>query len=243
MGWCWLIINRNRSYKLCWVVLAFIFPSLRSRHTVGVRHLSSNGKCWMEALGSGRGRGRSRNEHVAGLTQISEVMQLERMSFDTRSPQRRRGVRIVAYYGNLTVSKSLASLLAWEASSRWKSKYSIFFCKTSCQLVSFDSWNPIRRAQEAWREKVFMLCSEDFWLLFPYFRTLYHKMTPIRKKSIEPLLRYGNPDSQNLATLKNKIHIHRFLSFLSNNSGSDFMFRVAICFWITKSDHIWDPWK
>ena len=96
-------------------------------------------------------------------------------------------------------------------------------------------------SQEAWSEKVFMLCSKDFWLLFPYFRTLDHKMTPIRKSSIEPLLRYGNPDSQNLATLKNKIHIHRFLSFLSNNSGSDFMFRVALCLWITKTAHIWEP--
>ena len=83
--------------------------------------------------------------------------------------------------------------------------------------------------QEAWSEKVFMLCSEDFKLLFSFFRTLNHKMTTIIKSSIEPLLRYGNPDSQNLATLKNKIHIHRFLSFLSNNLGSDFMFRVAIC--------------
>ena len=66
-------------------------------------------------------------------------------------------------------------------------------------------------------------------------------MTPIRKKSIEPLLRYGNPDSQNLATLKNKIQILEFSSYLSNNMGSDFIFRVAICLLIAKAAYMWDP--
>ena len=42
------------------------------------------------------------------------------------------------------------------------------------------------------------------------------------------LLRYGNPDCQNLGTLKIKIHIYGYLSFLSTKMGSDFIFRVAI---------------
>ena len=46
----------------------------------------------------------------------------------------------------------------------------------------------------------------------------------------EPILRNGNPDSQNMATLKNKIQIDGFLSFLSSNMGSDLIFRVAKCF-------------
>ena len=83
-------------------------------------------------------------------------------------------------------------------------------------------------AQEAWNEKVLALCSEDFWLLFLYFRTLAHKMTWKRKSFIEGFLRYGNPDCQILGTLKNKIQIHGFLSFLSNDTRSNFIFRVVI---------------
>ena len=37
----------------------------------------------------------------------------------------------------------------------------------------------------------------------------------ILKSFIEGLLKYGNPDRQILGTLKNKIQIHGFLSFLS----------------------------
>ena len=77
--------------------------------------------------------------------------------------------------------------------------------------------------------KQFSLCSDHFWLLFHNFRILNHKMTWKRKSSIDSFLRYGNPDSQNLATLKNKIQILGFLSFLSNNMRSDFIFRVAKC--------------
>ena len=44
----------------------------------------------------------------------------------------------------------------------------------------------------------------------------------------QPFLRYGNPDLHFLGTLKIKIQIYMFLSFLSNNMGSDFIFRVAI---------------
>ena len=47
--------------------------------------------------------------------------------------------------------------------------------------------------------------------------------------------------SQNLATLKNKIQIHGFLSFLSNSMRSDFIFRVAIYLQIAQTAHIWDP--
>ena len=98
-------------------------------------------------------------------------------------------------------------------------------------------------SQEAWNEKVLALCSEDFWLLFLYFRTLAHKMAWKRKSSIEGFLRYGNPDCQILGTLKNKIQIHGFLSFLSNNTRSNFIFRVAWYLLIAKMAHIWDPWE
>ena len=50
------------------------------------------------------------------------------------------------------------------------------------------------------------------------------------KSLSKPILRYGNPDRQNLGTLKYKIQINRFLWFLSNNTGSDFIFRGAICY-------------
>ena len=45
----------------------------------------------------------------------------------------------------------------------------------------------------------------------------------------QPFLRYGNPDLLFLGTLKIKIQIYRFMSFLSKKMGSDFIFRVAIC--------------
>ena len=44
----------------------------------------------------------------------------------------------------------------------------------------------------------------------------------------QPFLRYGNPDLLFLGTLKIKIQIYRFFSFLNKNMGSDFIFRVAI---------------
>ena len=47
------------------------------------------------------------------------------------------------------------------------------------------------------------------------------------KSFSEPILRYGNPDGQNLVTLKYEIHINKFLGFLSNNTGSDSIFRGA----------------
>ena len=53
-------------------------------------------------------------------------------------------------------------------------------------------------------------------------------MGQIFKKSYQPFLRYGNPDLQNLGTLKIKIQIYWFLSSLSKNMGSDFIFRVAM---------------
>ena len=52
----------------------------------------------------------------------------------------------------------------------------------------------------------------------------------ILKSFIELFLRYGNPDSQNLGTLKNKIQIYGFLGFMSNTMRSDFIFRVAMYF-------------
>ena len=50
----------------------------------------------------------------------------------------------------------------------------------------------------------------------------------------QPFLRYGNPDLHFLGTLKIKNQIYRFLSFLSKNMGSDFIFRVAIYLQILK---------
>ena len=41
--------------------------------------------------------------------------------------------------------------------------------------------------------------------------------------------------------LKNKIQIHGFLGFLSNNMWSDFIFRVAMYLKIAKTAHLWDP--
>ena len=55
--------------------------------------------------------------------------------------------------------------------------------------------------------------------------------------------KYGNPDMQFLATLKIKIDIPRFLSFLSKKMRLNFIFRVAIYFSLAKTAHIWDPWK
>ena len=57
-----------------------------------------------------------------------------------------------------------------------------------------------------------------------------HHLALILKLYLHIRQKYGNPDCQILATLKNKIQIHGFLSFLSNNMRSDFIFRVAICF-------------
>ena len=44
-----------------------------------------------------------------------------------------------------------------------------------------------------------------------------------------------------LATLKIKIDIPGFLSLLSKNMRSNFIFRVAICSELAKTAHIWDP--
>ena len=63
----------------------------------------------------------------------------------------------------------------------------------------------------------------------------------ILKSFIEPILRYGNPDRQKLGTLKYKIQINRFLTFPSNNTGSNFIFRVAISFEMGKMVQMWDP--
>ena len=65
--------------------------------------------------------------------------------------------------------------------------------------------------------------------------------TEFLKSFSEPILRYGIPDRQNLGTLKYKIQIIRFLGILSNNTGSDFIFRVAIPFQMAKMVQMWDP--
>ena len=60
--------------------------------------------------------------------------------------------------------------------------------------------------------------------------TLWMILIGILKSFIELFLRYGNPDSQNLGTLRNKIQIYKFLGFLSNTMRSDFIFRVELYF-------------
>ena len=62
------------------------------------------------------------------------------------------------------------------------------------------------------------------------FWTLYMIYMEFLKSFSEPILRYGNPDRRNLGTLNYKIWINTFLGFLSNNTGSDFISRGAICF-------------
>ena len=62
-----------------------------------------------------------------------------------------------------------------------------------------------------------------------------------QKKIISVRMRYGNPDIQNLGTLKIKFQIDWFFSSLSKNMGSDFIFRVAIQFLINQIANIWDP--
>ena len=53
--------------------------------------------------------------------------------------------------------------------------------------------------------------------------------------------RYGNPDMQNLGTLKIKFQIYRFLNILSKNMGSDLIFRVAIYLEMAKLALLWQP--
>ena len=53
--------------------------------------------------------------------------------------------------------------------------------------------------------------------------------------------RYGNPDMQNLGTLKIKFQIYRFLNIPSKNMGSDLIFRVAISLEMAKLALLWQP--
>ena len=73
------------------------------------------------------------------------------------------------------------------------------------------------------------------------FRVRTTKNHAFKNTFHQPFLRYGNPDLLFLGTLKIKIQIYRFFSFLNKNMGSDFIFRVAIYFKIAKSAHMWDP--
>ena len=53
--------------------------------------------------------------------------------------------------------------------------------------------------------------------------------------------RYGNPDMQNLGTLKIKLQFYRFLDIRSKNLGSDLIFRVAIYQQIVILAKLWQP--
>ena len=96
-------------------------------------------------------------------------------------------------------------------------------CSLWCNNINYYSST---QSKQKWKviDKIsqgFRLCGVLGWL-FPHH--------PLLELSLGNYIRarYGNPDCQNLGTLKNKIQIHGFLSFLSNNMRSNFIFRVAI---------------
>ena len=91
-----------------------------------------------------------------------------------RAPNRKRWINLSGLHKKLT----------------WVS----LVCAVSIRLIQ-------RLTQEAWNEKVLLLSSQDFWLMFPYFRTQRDKMTLILKSSNDSFLRYGNPDMPFLWTL------------------------------------------
>ena len=104
------------------------------------------------------------------------------------------------------------------------------------RMVGYDT-----QSKQKW--KVIDKISQGFWPCGVLRWLFAHH--PLLELSLGNYIqaRYGNPDCQILGTLKNKIQIHGFLGFLSNNRGSDLIFRVAICLGIAKTAHIWDPWK
>ena len=82
------------------------------------------------------------------------------------------------------------------------------------------TWRPSTRymcTQEAWNEKVLVLSFQDFWLMFPYFRTLKDKMTLISKSSNDSFLRYGNPHMPFLWTLSWKFEFQVNLTIFMLN--------------------------
>ena len=56
------------------------------------------------------------------------------------------------------------------------------------------------------------------------------------------LLRYGNPDVLNLATLKNKIQFHYILSIFKKNLKSNFILSHSLNFLSKNLTEMWQPW-
>ena len=63
----------------------------------------------------------------------------------------------------------------------------------------------------------------------------------VLKINLIGLLRYGNPDIQYLATLKNKIQIYNILIILMKNLRSDFILGTFLYFVLNKLAKIWQP--
>ena len=63
----------------------------------------------------------------------------------------------------------------------------------------------------------------------------------VLKINLIGLLRYGNPDIQYLATLKNKIQIYNILIILMKNLRSDFILGKFLYFVLKKLAKIWQP--
>ena len=63
----------------------------------------------------------------------------------------------------------------------------------------------------------------------------------VLKINLIGLLRYGNPDIQYLATLKNKIQIYNILIIAMKNLRSDFISGTFLYFVLNKLAKIWQP--
>ena len=64
----------------------------------------------------------------------------------------------------------------------------------------------------------------------------------IWKINLIGLLRYGNPEVLNLATLKNKNQIHNILSILRKNLKTDLILSRTLYFLLKYLTEIWQPW-
>ena len=63
----------------------------------------------------------------------------------------------------------------------------------------------------------------------------------VLKINLIGLLRYGNPDIQYLATLKNKIQIYNILIIPMKNLRSHFILGTFLYFVLNKLAKIWQP--
>ena len=72
---------------------------------------------------------------------------------------------------------------------------------------------------------------------------IFNNLRDIWQINLIGLLRYGNPDVLNLATLKNKIQIHDIWSIFKNNLKSDLILSQILTFLSTNLTEIWQPWS